>query len=193
MSYIVFGTRFKMDDDEIMAAMSDENVERIECRFVEGETVEFYSAKKWRPGIVLSINNIIIDERVKKYPSESFKSVIDGGFDAFIKIKYLFKGKMRKANVLQTSKRLAFTNTHIREGDRYYGTMIAWMRAEPEDIKAMRRDREKHHLTAVHAFHTGLVRIRNKDTSGPRAHFSQYISTKTIDSKNIKPSGTKRK
>ena len=52
-----------------MADMSDENVERIECRFVEVESVEFYSAKKWRPAIVLSINNIIIDERVKKYPS----------------------------------------------------------------------------------------------------------------------------
>jgi len=185
-----------MDDDEIMAAMSDENVERIECRFVEGETVEFYSAKKWRPAMVLSINNIIMDNHtnIKKYSSESFKSVLDGGFDVFIKIKYLFKDEMRQANVLQTSKRLAFTNTHIREGDRDYGTMIAWMRAEPEDIKEMRHIREKRRLTAVHALHTALARIqKNKDTLPERAHFSTFISTKTIDSKNIKPSGTKRK
>lgn len=183
-----------MDDDEIMAAMSDENVERIECRFVEGETVEFYSAKKWRPAMVLSINNIIIDERVKKYPSESFQSVIDGGFDAFIRIKYLYKHNMRKANVLQTSKRLAFTNTHIRKGGRYYVKMLEMMNKEPEHIKEMRRVREKRRLTAVHALHTALTRIqKNKDTLPERAHFSTFISTKTIDSENIKSSGTKRK
>lgn len=73
---------------------------------------------------------------------------------------------MCDANVLQTSNRLAFTNTNIRKGCRYYDRMLYWILDEPKNIQAMRRDREKHRLTAVHAFHT---------------------------SKNIKPSGTKRK
>ena len=184
-----------MDDDENAAAMSDENVERMECRFVEGETVEFYYKRKWRPATALSVNNLIVDEsiEIQRDSKESFKSTIDGGFYFFIKIKYFYKHKMCDANVLQTSNRLAFTNTNIRKGCRYYDRMLYWILDEPKNIQAMRRDREKHRLTAVHAFHTGLARIRNKDTSGPRAHFSQYISTKTIDSKNIKPSGTKRK
>lgn len=180
--------------DEIAAAMSDENVERMECRFVEGETVEFYYKRKWRPATVLSVNNLIVDERVERYSSESFKSAIDGGFDFFIKIKYFYKHKMRLSNVLQTSKRLAFTNTHIREGVQYYDKMLYWMLDESDNIKAMRRARERHRLAAVHALHTGLVRIRrNKDTLPERAHFSTFISTKPIDSTNIKPSGTKRK
>lgn len=178
-----------MDDDEI--AMSDENVERIECRFVEGETVEFFYKSRWRPVTIISVNNLIVDEQVKKYPSETCKSAIDGGFDFFAKVRY---DNRRFFSVLQTSKRLAFTNTHIHEGDRYYVKMLVMMRDEPEHIKTMRRAREKHLLTATHALHTGLARIqKNKDTLPERALFSQFISTKTINNKNIKPSGTKRK
>ena len=101
---------------------------------------------------------------------------------------------MCDANVLQTSNRLAFTNTNIRKGCRYYDRMLYWILDEPKNIQAMRRDREKHRLTAVHAFHTGLARIqKNKDTLSERALFSQFVSTKTITNENIKPSGTKRK
>ena len=181
----------KMNADEIASAMSDENVERVECRFLVGETVEFYYKREWRPATVLSVNNLIVDERIERYSSESFKSVIDGGFDFFIKIEYFYK-KRRQSNVLQTSNRLAFTNTHIRKDCRYYDRMLYWMLDEPKTVQAMRRAREKHRLTAVHAFHTKLAMIRNKDTLGPRAHFSQYIWRKKIDSKNIKPSGTKK-
>jgi len=180
-----------MDDDEIMTAMSDENVERIECRFVEGETVEFFYKSKWRPVTIMSVNNLIVDEQVKKYPSEMCKSAIDGGFDFFARVRYDNRWFF---SVLQTSKRLAFTNTHIHEGNRYYAKMLVMMLDEPEDIKAMRRAREKHRLTAVHALHTALTRVqKNKDTLPERALFSQFISTKTINNKNIKSSGTKRK
>jgi len=176
--------------ENMTSAMSDENVKRIQSRFVEGETVEFYYAKEWRPFTIISVNNLIVDELVKKYSSETFKNANDGGFNFFAKVRY----KSRVLSVLQTSKRLAFTNTHIHEGDHYYVRMLKMMHNEPEHIKARRRKREKHRLTAVHALDTALTRIqRNKDTLPERAHFSTFISTKTINSKNIKSSGTQRK
>jgi hypothetical protein len=178
-------------DDEIMADMSDENVERIECRFVVGETVEFFYKRKWRPVTIMSVNNLIVDEQVKQYPSETCKSARDDGFDFFAKVCYDNRWFF---SVLQTSKRLAFTNTHIREDNQYYAQMLVMMRDEPEDVQAIRHAREKHLLTAVHALHVRLARIRrNNDSLPQRAIFSTFVSTKTIDTKNIKPSGTKRK
>jgi len=178
-------------DAAILWAMSDENVQRVESRFVEGETVEFLYKKKWRPATVLSKNNLITDHSVQKKWSESFKR---NEWDFFVQIEYFHKRCVRQVNVLQTSKRMAFTNTHIREGTHYYDRMVTLMRGEPEDVREMRRTREKHRLTAVNAFHTSLSRIRrNKDTMPERAEFSTFLSPKPIDKNNIKPSGTQRK
>ena len=178
-----------MDADEITTAMSDENVQRIESRFMVGETVEFFYAKKWRPVTIVSVNNLIVNQWIKKYPSETFKSAIDGGFHFFTEVRY----KSRSFSVLQSSKRLAFTNTHIREGDDYYDRMVKMMGKEPERVQKMRHTRETRLLTGVYAFDTGLARIRPLGcTLSGRAHFSLFVSSKTINNKNIKPSGPPR-
>ena len=102
-----------MKTDEIMAAMSDENVRTVGRRFEKGETVEFHVKNKWRPAKVLTNPRLIIDEAVAKADDESFKSALNGGFDFFIRIEYTTNHKHVQTDVLQASNRLQTTNTHI--------------------------------------------------------------------------------
>ena len=172
-------------DDDLDALMSDEGVETVTCRFVEGETVEWYHHRKWKPVKVLSINNLIFDQDVKKTKSESF---VRYGFDFFVKVK----ASRKTYNVLQNSKLLAYTNTHIHKGGHYYARMRDMMRQEPARVKDLRARRERQNLAAVRALDKGLQRVNpNRDTLALRAHFSQFVKDTTIHSQNIKPSGVK--
>ena len=174
--------------DEFADDMSDENVRTVECRFVEGETVEFHSGHKWRPVTVFSINNLITNEPVKKYPTEALD-----GFAVYIKIKYTYKHQQKEANVLQTSERLQRTNTYIQKGHPYYNKMIQMMKVETTNVKRRRLKRETRCLTAINAIDTVIHRIRpNKDTLAERSCFATFIKPKTkLNKKTIKSSGPK--
>lgn len=174
--------------DKFADDMCEENVHTVECRFVEGETVEFYSRRKWRPAKVLSINNLITDKNmdVKKYTTESLV-----GFDVYIKIKYTRKHKQEEANVLQTSNRLQRTNTHIHKGNPYNKKMILMMQAETKTIQKMRLERETHILTAINAVDIRIHRCRpNIDTLFARSLLKQFIRPNgKLNNKTIKSSG----
>lgn len=173
MCYILWFVLRYMDDDE--------NVHRIACRFVPGETVEFFK-RRWIPVTVVSIHNLITDEYIHKARSESFERA-PGGFDLYVQVR----SAMNIYNVLQDSKRLVRTGTHIRRGDPEYDRMLEMMRHEPRRVKQIRRERELRRLTAVHAFDTAMRRVApHKGTLALRAHFSQFVKKIPIDNKNIK-------
>jgi len=161
--------------------MDDENVQRITCRFVPGETVEFFK-NRWIPVTVVSIHNLIFDEYIRKAKSESFERA-PGGFDLYVQVR----SAKKTYNVLQDSKRLGFTGTHIRRGDRDYDRMLDMMRREPRRVRRIRRARERRRIMAVHALETAMRRIApHKDTLAVRAHFSQFVKKIPLDHKNIK-------
>jgi hypothetical protein len=182
-----------MKTDEIMAAMSDENVRTVGRRFEKGETVEFHVKNKWRPAKVLTNPRLIVDEAVEKADDESFISALNGGFDFFIRIEYTTNHKHIQTDVLQASKRLQTTNTHIHKGHRYYKRMVRMMLVESRFIKQKREKRITRRLTAVQVLNRGIWRVdTNRDTKDLRAHFSTFIRPgTTLDSKTIKPSGSK--
>ena len=174
---------------DIHADMADDaDAQQVVCDYIVGETVEFFKSK-WKPFKVISINNVIIsfDSSIKKYNDESFVPALQGGFDFYVVIKR----KDKKYKVLQNSKRLAHTNTHIHIGSKYYQNMIDMMNTEPRRIKNHRRRRERRRIIIVSSI-DNAVRERtgySGDTLPIRAHISQYVRPgTTLNHKLIKPS-----
>ncbi len=179
--------------DDIAIDMADDvDAQNVVCDYVVGETVEFFK-RKWKPFKVISIDNVIIgyDKSIKKYQDESFLPALQGGFDFYVVIER----KNKKHKVLQKSKRLAHTNTHIHTGSEYYLNMIEMMNTEPRRIKKHRQQREWRRITIVSSIDTA-VRQRTGycgDTLPIRSHISQYVRPNTnLNGTLIKPSRKKK-
>ena len=170
--------------------MSD-NIEakKVVCRFEKDEIVEYYDKNTWRPAKVLSINNLIVKQKIQKADSD-VESL------CFIIIECAHK----QVNVLQTSTYLQITNTNIHE---YIGTtkkknpnyerMLEMMSHEKKKIRHKRVKRVQCRLAAVHAINKSIQQFDpNRDTSFARLQLAGFIRGIRPDCNTIRTSGEKK-
>ena len=158
--------------DDLDWIMSDEGVEKITSRFDVGETVEFFVDDEWVPATVTKTNELHIDKHMSNE-----RMFVD---DLFIEVA----ANKQTNTVLQTSKRLALTGTHIRENNKHYNTMIDMMEKEPPDIKRKRQERVSRMIAGIRALEKKLRDITPLlDTRFARRIVGKYL--KDTEGNNI--------
>lgn len=163
--------------DDLDWLMSDEGIQKITSRFDVGETVEFFVDDEWVPATVTKTNVLHVDKH-----RSSERIFVD---DLFIEVV----SNKQTNTVLQTSKRLALTGTHIRENNKHYNTMIDMMEKEPPDIKRKRQARVSRMIAGIQALEKKIRYINPLlDTRFARRIVGKYL--KDTQGKNITDSKT---